>query len=245
MHKRQIMTRLKNAMLAFIVTMILTGITIAVAKADDLTPEQMKIYDLGYKDGVRAGKLLATKRLVKLVQGTLKQRRLFLAVALTESTNQSKKVGGKIPIRFEHKWFRKCLNKKGVKTKHIPRALRVVKRTKKTNDYKFIKLAKKRGWSYCAHWATSYGKYQIMGFNYKAAGFDNPIQMSNAYHDNRTDEFDFKHFMLFIKNYRGGLAYRQLMSNKLISFSKTYNGSKKYVVKLKKNLKKAKKLITS
>ena len=171
----------------------------------------------------------------------LNKKRLFWAVARTESHNKTKLKDGKIPIRFEYKTMRKCVAR--FKLKNVPKKLTTKQPHK--DDYKLLKLAKNTGAkvSECAHWSTSFSSHQIMAFHYKIMGYDSAVSFAKAYHDNATPEFNQKMFVKFLKNYRGGKAYRALMGYRFREFAKVYNGSYAYAKKLRANYKLAKKVI--
>ena len=112
-----------------------------------------------------------------------------------------------------------------------------MKKRSQSEYYEILKYAKKTGFSECAHFSTSFSPFQIMGFNHKILGFDSAVEMSDSFHANNNNEYNLKMFKRFLKNYRGGKAYRQLTSYNFNGFAKTYNGSIKYARKLRANYK--------
>ena len=243
MTKQQIKIRLKNALVGGLIGLVLSGATIALAKADTLPISE---WDQAYQDGFEAGRESIIGKLYKVPskpKQSITEKRLFWAVAQTESNNQVSLSGGKTPIRFEPKTMKKCLSRfvrPKIPNKVYRKLTRKIKRTKDTNNYEYLALAKKYKVSWCAHWSTSYGSKQIMGFHYKLLGFKSPIKMAKAYHDNANDEFNHKMFVKFLKNYRGGKAYKLLLKHHFNDFAKVYNGSITYAKKLRSNYKLAK-----
>ena len=82
--------------------------------------------------------------------------------------------------------------------------------------------------------STSWGLFQIMGFNYKDAGFPNVGAYVDAMKLSEREQL--KAFCSFIKVYAGGRAYDALLQRDWKTFARLYNGSNyainKYDVKL-------------
>lgn len=183
------------------------------------------------------------------LKGSISERRLWWAVARTESHNTDGLPHGKISIRYEPHWMKRCYRMNGWKapsnlpsrlTAAVPRYKWNTHRWK--NNYKYLRLAKKYGWkaSEAAHCATSFGKYQIMGMHHVLLGFKTAKEMADQYHVHPTDDFNFMMFMRFLKDYRGGECYRDLMGYRFNAFAECYNGHIRYAKKLRANYQLAK-----
>lgn len=82
--------------------------------------------------------------------------------------------------------------------------------------------------------ASSWGRFQIMGFNYKAAGFNSVSEFVNEMHKGEKQQL--KAFVTLIKNSPN--MYRPLKNKNWAGFARAYNGPKykqnNYDVKLEK-----------
>jgi hypothetical protein len=80
--------------------------------------------------------------------------------------------------------------------------------------------------------ATSYGLFQIMGFNYKLAGYKSISEMRNAF--NQSEQYQLAGFLRFISNRR---IIDHLRNKRFDLFALAYNGKgyekNKYDIKLK------------
>ncbi|MBB1601901.1 N-acetylmuramidase family protein [Variovorax sp. UMC13] len=70
--------------------------------------------------------------------------------------------------------------------------------------------------------ATSWGKFQIMGFNHQTAGFMTLQGFINAMYASEGKQLDA--FISFLKNDRGGVMQRALKAKDWATFAKNYNG---------------------
>lgn len=93
--------------------------------------------------------------------------------------------------------------------------------------------------------STSWGLGQIMGQNYKAAGFNNPSDMLEAFKKSEYEQT--KGMLNFIKS--SPAMFRALVNQEWAAFAKLYNGpaykSNNYDTKLKAAFESAKDFITS
>ena len=185
---------------------------------------------------------------------SLDERRLYWAVARTESHNTDALPGDKISIRYEPHWLRRCFKYKGwkmprVKAKLYQKVPQSKWRTHRwKNNYRYLRLAKSyKNWkvSECAHWATSYGSFQIMGMHHSLLGFKSAREMSDQYHVNANDTYNFEKFIEFLTKYRGGQCHTQLKSFQFNDFAKCYNGDVRYARKLRANYQLSKEVIKS
>ena len=151
-------------------------------------------------------------------------------------------VDGNLLIRFENHQFRKYLNNIDLYTKyfddagmhggrgHISHKYRTTPASEwqnvhtgdQSSEYAAFELAKSLDIT-AAYMSASYGVAQIMGFNYKYAGYDNPIQMFRDFSTGYSAQLT--GFMNFIEN--SGLV-QYIQNGDLKQFAKIYNGSSEY-----------------
>ena len=164
---------------------------------------------------------------------------LIWAVMRVESNGHFSLKDGKIPILLERHWVYKFVKKRlgWRKARYFykkypdicnPKAGGYNKPSwyKDTqNNWQYEKLAK------CiikidreiAHLSTSFGAFQIMGFNYALCGYESATKMANKFHQDPQKE-QIKAFINFIKNYKHGKAYFALKNYRFDLFAKYYNG---------------------
>ena len=166
------------------------------------------------------------------------------AIATVESQGEFEIGGGKIIILLERHWVYKLSVRKFGRT----RANRFAKlypdicnrvsggygkyRDQYNRLAKTIKYVDKE----VAHQATSFGAYQIMGFNFKDAGYHSATGMAKAYHDDPMVA-QVESFMMFLTNYKHGRALTALQRGDFHAFAKLYNGptykKNRYAVRIK------------
>lgn len=155
------------------------------------------------------------------------------AVASVESAGGGFLKSGKPKILFEGHWFSK-LTKGVYDTKHP--SISYKKWTKKhylggEKEYSRFTVAAGLDKS-AAQKSTSWGKFQIMGFNHKKAGFDDVSQFVEAM--KRSEGEQLKAFVAFLKSTK---LDGHLKNKDWAKFAKGYNGPKyaenKYDIRLK------------
>lgn len=72
--------------------------------------------------------------------------------------------------------------------------------------------------------STSWGAFQIMGFNYKLCGYKSAVKMAEAYHTNPREE-QIKGFLRFIRRYKKGKVLVALKNKNWQKVAYNYNGS--------------------
>lgn len=149
------------------------------------------------------------------------------AVGTVESNNIPFLSNGSPIVRFEKHVFLRQLKKHKASMSMIDRANKL-----KGSNFNTLESALELD-DYCAMLATSYGIFQIMGFNHKSAGYDTVSSFVEAM--GKSEENQIKAFCHFIKN--NGLIST---INKLdfATFARRYNGpnyaQNSYDVKLRK-----------
>lgn len=87
---------------------------------------------------------------------------------------------------------------------------------------------------WAAYYATSFGLFQICGFNYKDMGYNDPITYGKEAGISESKQLS--QFCDFLLNYQGGAALRSLRKGDWADFAYRYNGANykvnKYDVKL-------------
>lgn len=85
--------------------------------------------------------------------------------------------------------------------------------------------------------STSWGLFQIMGFNHASCGYNNVTDYVNDMYID--EQHQLQAFINFIKNDSSGNKYKALQNKDWATFAKLYNGSSyalnQYDIKLKKN----------
>jgi len=85
--------------------------------------------------------------------------------------------------------------------------------------------------------STSWGLFQIMGFNHLSCGYNNVTDYVNDMYID--EQHQLQAFINFIKNDSNGNKYKALKAKDWATFAKLYNGSgyasNQYDIKLKKN----------
>lgn len=74
-----------------------------------------------------------------------------------------------------------------------------------------------------AHKSTSFGAFQIMGFNHKDCGFNSAVEMSDAFHKDPMWE-QVKAFLNFCKHYREGELLNAMREGNFTRIAYLYNG---------------------
>lgn len=87
----------------------------------------------------------------------------------------------------------------------------------------------------CAIYATSFGLFQVMGFNHELVGFSNLSDFYVAMCTSETKHMDA--FVQFNKKNAGGKMWRALQMNDWATYAKYYNGSNYAINKYDVNLK--------
>lgn len=73
-----------------------------------------------------------------------------------------------------------------------------------------------------AIYATSWGLFQIMGFNHTFAGYDNLRSFCDAMRESETKQLNA--FVRFNRTYRGGILQKALIAKDWASYAQNYNG---------------------
>ena len=153
------------------------------------------------------------------------------AIVSVESNNQFTRSDGTIPILFERHWVYKLIKKsKGYLYARKMYKLYPYLCSPKRGGYgkfseQYIKLNKASELlgEEIAHQATSFGAFQIMGFNYKVCGYDSAKEMRDAYESIPLEQV--KGFMNFISDYRKGKILVALRDKNWQKVARLYNGS--------------------
>lgn len=74
-----------------------------------------------------------------------------------------------------------------------------------------------------AYYGTSYGLFQIMGFNFKACGYDDLTSFYTAMTQSETNQL--LAFVEFNKTYANGKLWHALQTQDWVTYALTYNGS--------------------
>lgn len=106
-----------------------------------------------------------------------------------------------------------------------------------TGEGEYLRLEKAKKISYvCALMSASWGLFQIMGFNFKACGFNTIGDYVQAMYTGESNQLEA--FINFIKNDSGGNKLQYLKNKDWKSFAFSYNGAKysqnQYDIKLAK-----------
>jgi len=153
-------------------------------------------------------------------------------VVMTESSGQYAWGGGKIPILLERHWTYRLLEQEKSESiarqyhKRFPDICNPRAGGYGRYDEQYSRLAKaiKMIDEEIAHKATSFGAFQIMGFNHKIAGFESAKAMSDSFHlsaDNQVEGF-----MIFIANYQNGKVREAMKNENYHDIAYRYNGPK-------------------
>jgi hypothetical protein len=136
---------------------------------------------------------------------------------------------GRVKILFERVWFRTSLaNRKIPNLAQLQAANPDIINTIRggyiggAGEYPRLARALKID-AYSAYYATSYGLFQTMGFNYTFAGYSNPQDMYTAFNTSETNQLN--GFIMFIKTYRSGVLWTALKNQDWATFALYYNGS--------------------
>lgn len=157
--------------------------------------------------------------------------KLIRAISVVESLGEFEIGEGKITILLERHWvYKLAIRKFGMrKTNQLARRYPNICNPnsggygKYRDQYKRLAKAIRHIDKEIAHQATSFGAYQIMGFNFKAAGYHSATEMAKAYHDD-PKVAQVESFMMFITNYKHGRALTALREGDIHEFAKLYNG---------------------
>lgn len=171
-------------------------------------------------------------KMLEEAEGTYKvDSALLQAVIMVECQGSGYDKNGRLLIQFEPHWFVKLHNR------NSDRKLHLKYRRGKYHVYEDNKLILANGvelqdaeWDAfqkaleydadAAYQSTSYGMPQIMGFNYKAAGYNSPEEMFIKFRDGGEDEH-IRAFLRFLAN--TGLM-NLLKEMKISDFAYYYNG---------------------
>lgn len=153
------------------------------------------------------------------------------AIVTTESSGTFSWGDGKIPILFErHQCYKYAKKKFGlVKARALAKQYPDICNPKRggygpsNNQYNRLVKAIRVIDEEVAHLATSFGAFQIMGFNHQLAGFPTAKAMSDAFHGSKDAQI--QGFMSFIKNYKRGKVLDALRRKDWASAAYHYNGS--------------------
>ena len=156
--------------------------------------------------------------------------KIIVAVALAESSGSGFLQSGDCQIRFErHKMYASLLKKYGI-----------AQTTKWANQYPNIVNASIGGYlggqqEYsrlnqamaldpgCAQQSTSWGMFQIMGFNYAAAGFPDVVSFVNAQKSSETAQL--LSFVTFNQRYLDGVLMQPMRTLDWVKYATYYNGT--------------------
>ncbi len=150
------------------------------------------------------------------------------AVAKVESRGNGFDNNCRAKILYERHWFSKLTNRQYDNDRFISAKQTFKRGSKDKNEYY-------GGWSRerfdkakalnedAAIQATSWGAFQIMGFNYEDAGFNSPKEMMNAMEE--STEKQVESFITFISNYRKGAAKNAMKNRDWAKVAEIYNGS--------------------
>lgn len=171
----------------------------------------------------------------KLIESIAKDLRTspesVYAVIQVESNGSFTWGNGKIPILLERHWvFRLAVRKFGTQKARLlagrypdicnPRRGGY---GRMRNQYQRLAKAIKKIDSEIAHQATSFGGFQIMGFNHSLCGYESAVEMSDAFHKSPDNQMN--GFMNFLKSYKRGKCLRAMREKNWDSFAYHYNGS--------------------
>lgn len=168
---------------------------------------------------------------------------IIYALIQVESSGRFSLKDGKIPILYERHWAYKLYKRKyGIKHAlemyHLyPDIINFKAGGYTTNNGEYKKLAKaiRKLEKEIAHESTSFGAFQIMGFNYKVCGYSSASEMSDKYHANPVEE-QIKGFINFCINYKKGKLLKALKDKNFKSIARIYNGKKYKKYKYDKRL---------
>ena len=171
---------------------------------------------------VRAVKVNSADKMQLLANELGVTKSHLLALIHVEAKNHKSLPKGKIPARFERHWMRKCLIKKGISLKGIHSDLSHRKRSlKKQKPYELVHRASKIN-KECAHYATSWSVFQIMGFNHVLTGHKSAVEMARKMHESPHEKY--VALANFLKNHKNGQALKALKRNDWKGFARSYNG---------------------
>ena len=170
---------------------------------------------------------------------------IIKALMEVESRGEYALQDGKIHILLERHWIYKLYRKKyGSKE-----AITLQKRypnicSKKAGDYGLeseqydrLALAIRLVGAEIAHLSTSFGAFQIMGFNHKKCGYESAVKMSDAYHKNPMEE-QTKGFINYCSVANNGKLLQALKDKDFKKIARLYNGKKywkhKYDVRIER-----------
>lgn len=205
-------------------------------------------YDAGYKDGwkakeksleslsslsssskpkskskSRSSSSLNSSGLNRLAKSLGVEVAALKALVYVEAKHANKVPKGKIPARYERHVMYSCLKKKGIRVSGRPSDLvhRLRDRRKHTDDYPYIARAIKIN-KECAHRATSWSVYQIMGYNFSYTKWKSATAMAKAMHDDPKA----KDVALvgFLKHHAKGKALKAFKKKRWTKFARLYNG---------------------
>jgi hypothetical protein len=153
------------------------------------------------------------------------------AITSIESSGSFSIGGGKIPILVERHWVYKLYKRKHGKSAALalsrkypdvcnPRAGGY---GRYRDQYKRLSKAIRIAGAEIAHQSTSFGAFQIMGFNHKLCGFDTAVEMSDAYHSDPKNE-QIKGFLNFCKSYKNGRLLDAMKASDFNKVAYLYNG---------------------
>ena len=166
------------------------------------------------------------------------------AIVATESNGSFSWEDGKIPILYERHWIYRFYKREHGKKE----SLKMVKLfphliNNKSGGYgkfseQYNKLASsiKIFGTEIAHASTSFGAFQIMGFNYEVCGYSSAVDMADSYHDEPMQN-QIMGFIEFCKNYKNGKLLKAIKKKNWDKVAYIYNGKaykkNRYAAKLR------------
>jgi hypothetical protein len=166
------------------------------------------------------------------------------AIVVTESNGSFSWKNGKIPILYERHWAYRFYRKKHGKyaaaqmVKLYPHLINNQSGGygKFSEQYGKLAQAIKLLGEEIAHLSTSFGAFQIMGFNHKYCGYSSAVDMADSYHDEPKSN-QILGFVEFCKNYKNGKLLRAIENRDWDRVACLYNGKNykknRYAAKLR------------
>jgi len=157
---------------------------------------------------------------------------LMAAVAAKEARGRFARAGGKIPALYERHWaYRHIRDNYGIDVaedlsrKH-PDIINRSPGGYGRYDEQYGKVARmiRLGYRETAHYCTSWGAFQIMGFHHDLCGFPTAQAMADFMHQSPVAYNQILVFERFISKYQGGKALNALRNMDIHEFARRYNG---------------------
>lgn len=168
----------------------------------------------------------------------------LLAVAAVESKGDYELPGGKIVCLLErhktYKWIKDnigLVKAASMASKHPdvinPKAGGY---GKYSEQYSRIAKVSSLGFKEAAHWGSSWGAFQFMGFHYDLFGFDSAVEMVDYMHTGDRKAKQLEMLSIFLSKYAKGACLTALKKDDFREFARIYNGLSyeinKYHIKL-------------